>query len=231
MTLLDTVRPTRGGAVGTAPDEAAARALPLMTRGQFGVLLLIGAVLLAGTLALVFGPGRGLREDIGDVQDDLASSQKGIYGTLGTGRESLAVVRQQLAGAERSLVLQRQGLEVAQAAEQDTTAIRAQTDAALQTVREVSRALGGVDAVGKDVATLVRSAEQGVRLARAALAVAEQTLATGQQALAVARETLSTLQQSKAVQDQLLEVARQTLEEARRIDRKIPGAPVFPAAP
>ncbi len=196
----------------------------VMSRRQGGVLLAALAVLLAGTLVLLFGPARGLRQDIGQTQADLASSERAIYGTLGTGRETLDVVRTQLADAERSLVIQQQGLEIAQAAQQDTTAIRAQTEAALQTVREVARALGPL----QGLRTLVPNVQEAVRLATAALAVADRTLVTGQQALTVARETLVTLKESARLQRDLLEVARQTLEQAREINRKIPGAPVFP---
>ncbi|MCU1693885.1 MAG: hypothetical protein JWM64_2976 [Frankiales bacterium] len=217
MTVLDSLRVRPRSQDPDASDVA----LPLMTRAQFGVLLLVGAVLLAGVLALVFGPARGMRDDIGELQTDLASSQKGIYGTLGTGREALSVTRAQLADAEQSLVLQQQGLEVAQAAEQDTTAIREQTEAALRTVREVTAALGPLDQLSEKV-------DDALRLARTALQLAQQTLANGQAALAVARDTLTTLKESKAVQEQLLQVARQTLQETREINRKIPGAPVLP---
>ena len=220
MTVLESAR-----AALRPSQEAPTRPVALVvTRTQAAVLLTVLAVLLAGTLALLFGPARGMRDDIGETQTDLASSEKAIYGTLGTGRETLAVVRTQLDAAERSLVVQQSGLEVAQAAEQDTTAIRAQTEAALETVREVSRALEP-----DDVDTLVRDAEGGVRLAQAALQVAEQTLAGGREALAVARETLATLRESEQVQRELLEVARETLQQTREINRKIPGAPVFPA--
>ena len=102
-------------------------------------------------------PARGMRDDIGEVQTDLASSEKGIYGTLGNGRESLAVVRTQLEAAEKSLDIQRAGLAVAHAAEQDTTAIREQTEAALQAVREVREALPA-----EDVEALVRDVRQAV---------------------------------------------------------------------
>lgn len=220
MTVLDTLR---GAARSSAPEQeqAVPAVRPVVSRGHRVLLLSVAGLLLAGTLALLFGPARGMRDDIGETQSDLASSEKAIYGTLGTGRESLAVVRTQLAAAEQSLVLQREGLAVAQAAEQDTTAIREQTEAALQTVREVTAALGGADELAEDVA-------QAVRLAQAAVRVAEQTLATGREALAVARETLTTLKQSEQVQEQLLQVARETLEQTREINRKVPGAPVFP---
>ncbi|MCW2605929.1 MAG: hypothetical protein JWO60_622 [Frankiales bacterium] len=230
MTVLDTLRgATRPGRTAAETDEAQAPVpVRLVTGRQSVVLGLILTVLLAGTLALLFGPARGMRDDIGETQTDLASSEKAIYGTLGTGRESLAVVRTQLGAAEKSLVIQQQGLEVAQAAEQDTTAIREQTEAALETVREVTRALGPLDQLDDKAEAVVRSVEEGVRLAQAALRVAEQTLATGRQALAVARETLTTLKESEQVQRELLDVARKTLQETREINRKIPGAPVFP---
>ncbi len=223
MTVLDALR-----SASPARDTDPRVPVSLMTRAQGTVLTLVLVVLLGGTLGLVFGPARGMRDDIGETQTDLASSEKAIYGTLGTGRETLSVARTQLGMAERSLMVQQEGLQVAQAAEQDTTAIREQTEAALQTVREVTAALGPLDQLDEKTEAAVKAVEQGVRLAQAALRVAEQTLATGQQALVVARETLTTLKESKALQTDLLEVARKTLEQTREINRKIPGAPVFP---
>jgi hypothetical protein len=41
---------------------------------------------------------------------------------------------------------------------------------------------------------------------------------------------LATLQQSRDIQRRLLSVARRTLRQTRRIDRKMPTPPVFPAA-
>lgn len=131
--------------------------------------------------------------------------------------------------------MQEQGLQVAVQSQQlaeltatDTQAILEQTTATLQTVREVAAALGPLEQLDERVETVVTGVEAGVRLAQATLTTAEQTLATGREALAVARETLATLQRSEQVQRELLEVARQTLEETRQINRKIPGAPVFP---
>ena len=45
---------------------------------------------------------------------------------------------------------------------------------------------------------------------------------------AALRDTLATLKRSEQIQVQLLETARATLEQAREINRKIPGAPIFP---
>lgn len=91
--VLDDLRPVRGA--GDRP------ALPvsLVSRPQRVLLIVIATVLLAGLLALVLGPARGLRNDIGLVQD-LDASRDGIFGTLETGRASLGELREQLALTE-----------------------------------------------------------------------------------------------------------------------------------
>jgi hypothetical protein len=202
----------------------------IMSRRHAGMLALVLAVLLAGTCALVLGPGRGARHDIRHMTGDLDASRNGIF-------EQLQVARAQLAGAERSLVIQQQGLQVARAAERDSrTAARAteqileQTEQALRLVREVTQALGPLDELGPEVDSVVRNVQQGVRLAAVALQVAEQTLSTGQRALAVAQDTLATLKRSEQIQRQLLETARATLRQTIEINRKIPGVPVFPTS-
>ena len=233
MTLLDALRPTgRPAAVADSPEagaDRAAAARPVLTKRQFGILLLIGAVLLGGTLSLVFGPARGIRTDIVNVSDDLDASRDGIFLQLDTARTQLGLT-------EQSLEIQEAGLEVAVEAEKDTTvaaqstqALLAETRETLELVREVTRSLG--PDVGAKVDMLVQDVEQAVAIARRTLAVAQQTLATGQQALAVARDTLATLKRSEQLQVDLLETARATLEQARQINRKIPGAPIFPEAP
>ncbi|HUR50871.1 MAG TPA: hypothetical protein VMZ11_01990 [Mycobacteriales bacterium] len=200
----------------------------VLTKQQLGLLVLISAVLLAGTGALVFGPGRGIRIDIAHMTDDLDASRDGIF-------SQLDIARIQLKATERSLTIQEQGLQVAVAGEKDAdTAARAsqqilaQTRQALQLVREVTQALGPLDRLDDKVDSVVRNVAQGVRLARTALQVAEQTLATGQQALAVAKDTLATLKRSEQLQIELLKTARATLEQTREINRKIPGVPIFP---
>ena len=236
MTLLDAVRPA-GSAVRGRQDEVAgaegAAEVPvrIMTRKQLGILLLISAVLLGGTLALIFGPARGMRTDIVNVSDDLDASRDGIFLQLNTARAQLGLT-------EQSLQIQETGLEVAVEAEKDTTVaaqstreLLEETRATLKLVREVTQALG--PDVGRKVDMLVGDVEQAVRLARQTLAVAQQTLETGQRALAVARDTLATLKRSEQIQVELLKTAQATLEQTREINRKIPGAPVFPttAAP
>lgn len=216
----------QGIAVRMLPDSR--DAAPVVTRRQFALLLLIGAVLLAGTCVLVFGPARGARNDIGQVRTDLNASRRGIFGTLDTAHKTLADATAQLRLTEQSLVIQQQGLSLATGAKQDTGAIRQQTQQALDTVREVLAALGPIRALKGQVQTVVRAVEAGVSLARSALAVAQQTLSTGQKALAVAVSTLHELQASFAVQQQLLVVARATLEQVKQINRKLPGVPVFP---
>jgi hypothetical protein len=199
-------------------------------RSHVGLAAAIGAVLLASLAALLFGPARGARDDIGHVRKDLAASRTGIYQTLDTGRASLADADRTLRATETSLQVQQQGLAIssqalqtAQGTGQDVAAIRSQTDAALATVRQVIAALGPLQTLKGDVETVVT-------LARTALGVAQQTLATGQQALEVARTTLATLRQSRDIQQQLLDVARSTLQQTQEINRKIPLPPVFGAA-
>jgi hypothetical protein len=191
---------------------------PVVTRAQLGIVLLIGAVLLAGTCVLVFGPARGARNDIGQVRTDLTVSRRGIFSALAD-----ATVQQGLGIAKDSQ-------HVAHLAADDTEAIRVQTEQALTTVRDVLAAVGPISELKGSLGTVVKQVEAGVSLARTALAVAQQTLATGQAALAVAVSTLDALHASLDVQRQLLDVARQTLEQAKEINRKIPGLPVFPSA-
>lgn len=209
-----------------------------MTRRQFSLLLVIGAVLLAGTCVLIFGPARGARNDISDVQHDLNASRRGIYTQLEVARGNLADANRQLRLTEQSLVLQQQGLQIArsgeqaaQSAAQSTQQIEQQTAATLATVRQVIDALGPLQDLKGKIDTIVRGVEAGVMLARTTLDVAQQTLATGKAALAVAVSTLTTLKESKALQEQLLQVAKLTLEQTREINRKIPGAPVFGPSP
>lgn len=201
-----------------------------MTRPQFQLLLLIGAVLLAGTCVLVLGPGRGARNDIGQTRADLNASRRGIFSTLDVGRRTLADASTQLQVAQQALEMQKQGLAIASGTRTDTHDVRLRTDEALQTVREVLAALGPISELRGQVDTVVRAVQAGVVLARSALTVAQQTLDTGVEALAVARTTLHELQASRALQQQLLDVARQTLEQTRQINAKLPGAPVFPTA-
>jgi hypothetical protein len=233
MPVLDTLRPSRGDA--GAPDAVP---VSLGSRRHRALLLVIVTVLLAGVLALVFGPGRGLRTDIALVSDDLDASRDGIFLTLDTGRQTLEGVRQQLQLTENSLVVQEQGLEVAVASQriaettaEDTEAILDQTTSTLQTVREVTAAMGPLGELDGKIEGVVMSVEAGIRLARSTLTIAEQTLATGQQALVVARDTLATLKRSEQIQLDLLDVARKTLQQAEEINRKIPGAPIFPTPP
>lgn len=212
-----------------APGELTPVPVRVLTRRQAGLLLVILAVLLTGTCALVFGPARGARGDIAKMSTDLDASRNGIF-------EQLTTARTQLADTQRSLTIQEQGLQVALAGEQQTKAaaqatqqILDQTREALRLVREVTQALGPLDKLGGKLDSVVRDVAQGVRLASAALQVAEQTLTTGQQALAVAKDTLATLKRSEQIQVQLLQVARATLEQTREINRKIPGLPVLPS--
>ena len=227
MSLLDALRPAPARPVADV-DQVPVR---LFTGPQLGLLFLVLAVLLAGTLALVFGPGRGLRTDIVKVSDDLDASRDGIFSQLRTARTQLTLTEQSLKIQEQGLQVAVEGERDAQVAAQSSQEILDQTRQALALVREVTQALGPLDQLDVKLDSVVRNVEQGVRLARSALQVAEQTLATGQQALAVARDTLATLKRSEQVQVELLKVARATLQQTREINRKIPGAPIFPTSP
>jgi hypothetical protein len=226
VTLLDVLRPSAAPRAAAPPsplaDDPSAAARPVMTKRQFGILMLILALLLGGTLALIFGPARGMRTDIVNVSDDLDASRDGIFLQLNTARTQLDLT-------EQSLEIQETGLEVAVEAEKDTTVaaqstreLLEETRETLRLVREVTQSLG--PDVGKKVDMLVQDVAQAVAIAQQTLAVARRTLATGQQALAVARDTLATLKRSEQIQ---LELLRTTKE----INRKIPGAPIFPESP
>lgn len=230
MSLLDAVRPSASPTRDVADGEGSAAdvVLPVLTWRQLAVLLLIGAVLLAGILVLLFGPARGARNDIASLRTDLSASREGIYGTLGTAITQLDATRTSLEIQEQSLAVAVEAEKDAESGAQATQQILDQTRDALTLVREVTQALGPLDQLDDKIDSLVTDVEQATRLARSALAVAEQTLATGRQALVVARDTLATLKRSEQIQVQLLETARATLEQAREINRKIPGAPIFP---
>jgi chromosome segregation ATPase len=206
-----------------------------VTRRQVLVAATIGVLILGAVCGLVFGPARGLRDDIAHVRTDLNSSRHGIYGTLATSRTTLERTDSQLRATEKSLVIQQQGLTIAAdtrrisgAAAQHSADILRDTTATLNTVRRVVAALGPLAQLTGKIETVTKGVQTGVALARSTLALAQRTLTTGKAALAVAVETLRTLRQSKQVQEQLLVVARQTLEQTRQINRKIPTPAVFP---
>jgi hypothetical protein len=226
VSLLDALRPA------PARDVSDGGQVPvrLFTRGQLALLFLVLAVLLGGTLALVFGPGRGLRTDIVHVSDDLDASRDGIFSQLRTARTQLSLTEQSLKIQEQGLQVAVEGERDAKVAAQSSQEILDQTRQALALVRQVTEALGPLDQLDVKLDSVVRNVEQGVRLARTALEVAQQTLATGQQALVVAKDTLVTLKRSEQLQRELLKTAQATLEQTREINRKIPGAPIFPTA-
>jgi chromosome segregation ATPase len=232
VTLLDTLRPARTASRAAQPDTSDEQAAePLLAGRHRGLAGVIALLLLAGVLALVFGPARGMRTDIVNVSDDLDASRDGIFLQLDTARTQLGI-------AEQSLQIQEQGLAVAVEVERETEVaaqssqeILDQTREALALVREVTRALGPLDQLDDKIESVVANVEQTVRIAQQTLQVAERTLATGQQALAVAQDTLATLKRSEQIQRELLDTAQATLEEVREINRKIPGAPIFPTAP
>lgn len=205
------------------------------SRHRRAVAVVVAILAVAAVCGLLLGPGRGAREDLGQVREDLASTEDGIYRTLAVNRGTLDRITRQLRVTRDSLRIQRDGLQVARDAQaiartgvDATEDIRSQTRQTLRTLDEVIDALGPLRRLRGDIRTVVASTEAGVDLARSTLALARTTLSTGQQALAVARRTLTTLLRSEQVQRDLLAVARQTLAEVERIDRKIPTPPVFP---
>jgi chromosome segregation ATPase len=206
-----------------------------LTGRQKSLALLVGVVLLVSVTALIFGPARGAREDIGHVRKDLNASRTGIYQTRDTLAATLQGITAQLQTTQQSLEIQQQGLTVArdtqritQTATDNTEAIRAQTASTLDMVRQVLAALAPLQKLPEDIDSITDNIQTAVSLARTALDVGQQTLSTGRQALAIATSTLDTLRQSRDIQAQLLATARQTLEQTRQINAKLPLVPVFP---
>jgi hypothetical protein len=211
------------------------RVVPVLSGRQVVVLVVVGTFLLAATCSLVFGPARGARDDIGQVRTDLHASRQDVHQTLGTARRTLTRLTDTLGLVQDSLRLQQQGLDIAQESQDvartgvdATLDIRRQTTDTLATLRRVITALGPLQELRGDLATVVDSVEAGVALARSTLAIAQQTLTTGQEALRIAGRTLATLEESRDLQVALLDVARQTLRQATEINRKIPVPPIFP---
>lgn len=207
------------------------RVTPVLSGRQVVVLVIVGTFLLAAGCSLVFGPGRGARDDIGQVRTDLGS-------TLTTAQRTLAELTTTLTLVQDSLEIQEQGLTVAKDSQDiartgvDTTlVIRRQTSDTLTTLKQVIETLGPLQELRGDIATVVTSVEAGVELARTTLAIARQTLETGRSALAIASTTLDTLEESLAVQQALLDIGRQTLAQVTEVNRKIPFPPVFPTTP
>jgi hypothetical protein len=208
---------------------------PVLSRRQVAVLAVLLLLSLAATSALVLGPGRGAREDLGAVRADVDRTEELIGGTLGVQRRTLARITAQLETTRDSLRVQRVGLEIARSSGrvagetlESTRAIEQQTRTALTAVRRVVTALGPLRELRGEVEVVAASVRTAVELARATLEVAEVALSDGREALQVARTTLVTLQRSEQVQRDLLEVARRTLEQTIEINRKIPLPPVFP---
>jgi hypothetical protein len=199
-------------------------------RRRLLVWIVIAAVALTATCALLFGPARGARDDLAHVRDDLHASRTGIFQTV-------RVLTGQLHTTEHLLRTQRRGLSVAKESEriagttaEHTGALLQQTTTMVTTVQQVLSALGPLSHLRGQLQEVVNAVQAGVRLARTTLAVARQTLSTGRSGLEIALASLRTLRQSRNIQAQLLEVARRTLRQTQRIDAKIPVPPIFPAA-
>lgn len=208
--------------------------LPVLSRRQ-SVILLVGLVLsVTATCLVLFGPGRGAREDIGAVQTDLHAARGSVAGTLAVSRRTLEELSAQLRTTRSSLEIQQQGLDVARGSQRiaggaarSTASIRRQTAETLTTVRQVIAALGPLGRLRGDLSSVVKGVRAGVELARTTLEVARQALRDGRQALDVAIKTLDTLGRSEQIQQQLLTVGRQTLEQVTEINRKLPAPPVL----
>lgn len=208
---------------------------PVLSRDQKLILVILLVVSMAATSAILFGPARGARQDIGGLHVDLHAARGDIHDTLGVSRRTLAEVSAQLRTTKTSLEIQEQGLGVAKSSQRiaggaarDTETIRRQTAATLSTVRQVIAALGPLRTLRGDLSTVVRSVRAGVALAQTTLEVGRQALRDGKRALGVAITTLDTLKRSEQVQRDLLAVGRQTLQQVTEINRKIPVPPVFP---
>lgn len=196
----------------------------------------VGALLLTGTLMLIFGPARGARDDLGHVHTDLHATRVDIHATLATQRLALGRSSALLRSTQTSLSIAQQGLSVAENSERlagtttaNTTALLRETTSTSATVRRVLTALGPLQHLRGDLATVVAGVNAGVALARTTLSVARQTLTTGQAALSVAAATLNTLRQSKNIQAQLLSVASETLRQVRALNAKLPLPPIAPS--
>lgn len=209
-----------------APDPVVVR----LSGRQRVVALVVAIFVLAAACSLIFGPGRGAREDLHQVRTDVAE-------TVRIGHTTLARLESQLRKTQRSLRVQQQSLRVVR----DTQAITAtgvrsaenieqQTVQAVAMLRRVITALGPLQRLQGDIDTVVDGVEAGVVLARSALDVARTTLDDGKRALAIAEETLRTLSRSEQIQIQLLRTARATLQETTEINSKIPFPPIAPTS-
>jgi hypothetical protein len=192
--------------------------------------LVLAAVFIAATGALLFGPARGARDDLSHVRHDLRASRSGIFQTVRILTGQLETTQRLLLTQERGLSVAKQSQRIARTTSQHTADLLQETATMVSTIRQVLAALGPLRRLRGDINDVVAGVRAGVHLAESTLSVARQTLATGQAALQTALATLRTLQQSRDIQAQQLQVARETLRETENIDRKIPSLPIFPAA-
>lgn len=173
--------------------------MPVFSRRQkliLGVLLVLSVT---ATGLVLFGPGRGAREDLAHLRTDLHGTRAGVATTASVSRRTLDELSAELQTTQKSLEIQVQGLSVARSSQRiagstarSTETIRRQTVAALATTRHVLAALGPLRKLRGDVTMVTAGVQAGVALARTTL-----------------------------------EVGRQTLEQVTRINRKIPAPAVF----
>src|ERR1700712_729872 len=134
-------------------DSPPTPAVPLVhhVAQRRNVVLLVALLAIVATAigALVFGPARGARDDIGHVRTDLHGTHTTLQATLRTTRASLARTTALLHSTETALTVSRQGLTVARQSEQlagtttaNTTMLVQQTGSTLTTVQQVVTALG-----------------------------------------------------------------------------------------
>jgi hypothetical protein len=122
----------------TADEEAAPTApSPPGHRRVLTAAVLIGAVLVAGLVALVAGPGRGMREDIAAQRDIVAQQLQVTEQQLATTRQQLDVAMRQLAIAEEQRDIAFRQLEIAQRQLEIAEATHGNTEESLALQREL----------------------------------------------------------------------------------------------
>jgi len=162
-----------------------------MNRRPLAVLALLVLAPTGGGAALLCGPARGARQDIGFLRDDLRGARGGVAATRDNTTAQLALTRSQLDLTGRQLDVTEQGVVVVR------DLLRVSKDTRAITARSFEDLERGLDLVNQGVAVarsllaavrpLARQGLQGLAFARQALAVAQGTDA----ALAAALSTLA----------------------------------------